>query len=959
MHWGRKAGLAYALCMLPMAAAIATTPSLAQTLTGAIAGKVVDSKGALVPDAQITLRNTDVATARTLHSGSNGAFRFAGLSSGAYTLEGKAGSLSTRRPVRLAVTLGSSTEVVLRLDVAPVKQSATVTGRGANVEGNTVAPPPNTADASVGSFLPGLTVTYLPNRQRDFSQFTDQAAATADDPDATGVIMSGQRSNAVAVELDGTLFIDPLLGGRRGKDDDGAMLPLSAVREFEIIHSGVDAGIGDTDAGLISVATKSGNNRARGDAFYTGRPTPFTSADAFGQSLDNLQNAFGFGYGSPIRKNRSFYFISAEQDFVHAPYYVTFAPQASGTVIPAALSAQQGEIVESQSPTAVFGRLDFNLAPAHTLNIELGYNREQRRNAGDGLTRSLSTTGFAANISGQSLTTRIGLTSVLNPRTVNAAVFAWASDHRNRTPNSSAPEQFVNGFGALGGDANGLHLFTSRQAQFSDDLTLTRGHNELTIGGRFAFDPAYEEQEQNLNGRFDYNSLAALLANQPRRFQQTFATGDTRYRGTVTEVAFYANTRAQLRSNLFLTAGIRWAGQWNPQPTHPNAALAVTRSIPNDLSQWQPRLALAWDAGKKITVRLSSGLYAAPTPATFFHRVFADSGSVTVTADSYFDPTLLTLTGANTATPHALAAAPTGLSTPNAVVTGIAPGFRNPRSLQSAVSFDDRLLPKLELTGGYIYASTWRLSQQLDQNLAPPTLSANGLPQFLLPRPIAGVGRLLVEQSTAHSSYSGGYLSVNAPFSRRTTLLANYTVSRTRDDDSSTGPYSPVTALNPFNLRAERGFSSLDQRQTLNVNAILNLPVGFKLNPFFVAHSGMPYTPIIGFDTQNDANDWNDRITAGGVVQARNSGRQPAFVDTDLRIVKDFTLKGEGHHLDLFMDVFNITGARNLRFDSQGTSLFGNAANPVYSAGTPLFAPGVTRFGGPREIQFTARLVGF
>jgi hypothetical protein len=392
---------------------------------------------------------------------------------------------------------------------------------------------------------------------------------------------------------------------------------------------------------------------------------------------------------------------------------------------------------------------------------------------------------------------------------------------------------------------------------------------------------------------------------------------------------------------------------------HPNATLAVTQRIPDDLSQWQPRIALAWDASKKVTVRATSGLYAAATPATFFHRVFADNGTQTVTVDSYFDPSLLLLTGANTATPQALASPPGGLSTPNALVVGIAPAFRNPRSLQSAISVDDRLTAKLALTAGYIYGSAWRLERLLDENLAPPTISANGLPQFFLPRPIAGLGRLLVEQSTSHSSYNGGYLSLNSPLSRRTTLLANYTLSRTRDDDSSSGPYSPVTALNPFNLQTERAYSSLDQRQTLNLNAIVNLPVGFKLNPLFIAHSGLPYTPIVGFDTQSDANDWNDRIILNGAVQPRNIYRQPGFANLDLRVVKDFTLKGEGHHLDLFMDVFNLTGARNLRFDSQGVSLFGNASYPVYSAGMPLFAPGVTRLGGPREIQFTARLVGF
>jgi hypothetical protein len=247
----------------------------------------------------------------------------------------------------------------------------------------------------------------------------------------------------------------------------------------------------------------------------------------------------------------------------------------------------------------------------------------------------------------------------------------------------------------------------------------------------------------------------------------------------------------------------------------------------------------------------------------------------------------------------------------------------------------------------------------LDENLSVPTTNSSGTPVFPTTRPIGGVGRLLVEQSTAHSAYGGGFISVNSQISRRSQLLVNYTISRTMDDDSGLGPYSPSFAVNPFSLQQERAYSSFDARQTLNLNAIFNLPIGFKLNPLFVTHSGLPYTPIVGFDTQHDANDLNDRAVINGVAVARNSYRQPAASNLDLRLVKDFTLKGEGHHLDLFMDVFNIVGAQNLRFDNNGVSLFGDASHPVFSAGSPLFAPGVTRFGGPREIQFTARLVGF
>jgi Carboxypeptidase regulatory-like domain len=960
VYLGSRSLLALVLGVPAVMLPLASPRAMAQAVTGSIAGHVVDAHGAAVPDAEVVVRNTDVSLERKVHSDRTGGFRVSGLSSGAYTVEAHAKGLALKRPVRLTLTLGSSTEVVLKLDVAAVKQSTTVTARRGTVEGNTVAPAANTSEASVGSFLPGLTVTYLPNRDRDFTQFMSQAAGALEDADGAGVILAGQRSNAIATQVDGTSFNDPLLGGRRGAADGGLFLPLTAVREFEVVRTGVDASVGQTNAGLINVATKAGANRPRGEAFYTGRPTPLTAADAFGHSLDSLQNAFGISYGGPIKKDKVFYLVSFEQDFVHAPYFAQFAPQVAGTVVPAALLAQQGQIVEKQSPTGGFGRVDWVVNAKNTLSAELGLNRVNTMNAGDSLTRSLTTLGHAASFTGQSFTSRVGLTTVLSARAFNQAVVAWSSDHRNRTPNSSAPEFFINGFGGIGGDSAGRHLYTSQQTQVIDDVTLSRGRNEFAVGGRFAAAPAYEEKELNLNGRFDYDSLADYLNNNPRRFQQTFVTGnDIRYQGTVGQLGLYGNARLQLRTGLFLTAGLRWAGQWNPQPGRPNAALAVTQRVPNDLKQWQPRVGLAWSADAKTVVRASAGLYGASTPATYFHRTFVDNGTQTVTADSYFDPELIALTGGNTSSPHALSGAPTGLAMPNAFVAGVAAGFRNPMSFQAAASVDRQVMTKLELTVGYLRNSTWGLERRLDENLNVPTVDSSGTPIFPIARPIAGVGRLVVEQSTAHSTYDGGFISVNSQISRRSQLLVNYTVSRSVDDASGSDPYAPVTAVNPYALRQERADSLFDARQQLNLNAIFNLPVGFKLNPLFVARSGLPYTPIVGFDTQNDANDWNARAVVNGVAVGRNSSRQPAFSNLDLRLVKDFTFKGEGHHLDLFMDVFNVVGAQNLRFDDAGVSLFGDASHPVYSAGMPLFAPGVTRLGGPREVQFTVRLVGF
>ncbi len=940
----------------------------AQAVTGSIEGRVTDPSGAVVPNATVTIRNSDLGTARAITTSHDGAFRASGLISGSYTVDAKADKLALRRPVRITLTIGSSTEVTLKLEIPRARESTTVRARPATVEGNTVAPPPNTTEASVTTFLPGLTITYLPNRDRDFTQFTNQTAGAEEDPEGTGIIMAGQRANAIATQVDGTSFNDALLGGRRAAEDGGVYLPIGVVREFELVRSGVDSTVGLTNAGLINVATKSGANRGRGDAFYTGRPSAFTSADAFGRSLDSWLNAFGIAESGALRKNLLFYSAGFEQDFIHAPYYASFAPVA--TPVPIALQNQQGQIVEAQSPTSGFGRLDWLVNPTNTLSGQIVLDRIRSTNAGDGLTRTLAVPIHASNFGGQSITARLGLTTVLNARAFNQAVFAYSNDHRQRTPLSTAPELFINGFGILGGDSAGPHRYTSQQYQLIDDVMLTRGRNELTFGTRFAASPAYESREPNLNARFDYTSLTDYLNNNPRRFQQTIPITTTpHYQATVNDLALYANLRIALRPTLFLTAGIRWAAQWNPQPPPASSPSLIIRpsfitsvpiqEIPNDLRQWQPRLGLAWSPTTKTTLRLSTGLYTAPTPATFFHRVFTDSGTQTYTLDSYFDPTLLTLAGGNTPFPHALASAPPGLSTYNAEIIGIASNFRNPSSFQAAASIEQQVNAKLEFTAGYLRNSTWDLERRLDQNLNPPTATLNGNPVFPSTRPISGVGRFLVEQSAAHSTYDGGFITIRAPINARSTLMANYTVSRTEDDDSSTSPYSPVTAVNPFSLQQERANSLVDARQIFNLNAIFNLPAGFKANPLFVTHSGLPYTPIIGFDTQNDANDLNDRATVNGTVAGRNSMRQPAFSSLDLRLVKDFTLKGEGHHLDLFMDIFNIVGAKNLRFDSDGLSYYGNAANLVFSAGQPLFAPGVTHLGGPRTIQLTARLVGF
>jgi hypothetical protein len=385
--------------------------------------------------------------------------------------------------------------------------------------------------------------------------------------------------------------------------------------------------------------------------------------------------------------------------------------------------------------------------------------------------------------------------------------------------------------------------------------------------------------------------------------------------------------------------------QWNPQPS--------LSSVPDDLGQWQPRLGIAWNPRPSLVVRASAGVYDAPTPGVMFSRVFAENGANVVVADSYFDPALLALVAATPS--HQLS---TFVATIPSRVFSIERSFRNPRSFQVALNVEKELTRSASLTTGYVRNSTWALPRLVDANLPVPTFTAEGLPVFGV-RPDPTVGQLLTYESRAHSSYDGWLTTLNVQLPKRSSLAANYTLSRTRDDNPLYSPLSEMTLLDPFQPKLDNGDSSLDARHVFTLSGVINLPAGFKCNPLLIARSGLPYTPVVGFDLQNDANDWNDRALINGAVAPRNVFRQPGFFNLDLRFVKDFTLKGEGHHLDLFLDVLNVAGSDNRNFGVDALSVFGTSTSPVFSAGQALFAPNTARMGGARQVQFTARIVAF
>jgi hypothetical protein len=887
-------------------------------------GTVTDPQGMPVPSAEVVARNADFGERKTTTDDS-GNFIFPFLAPGTYMVSASAPGLTFKKPARIVLTVGSDARLTLQLALKANAQSTTVTAVGGTQEGQTLPPAMNKQSAVTSNTVAGLTVTYLPNRNRDFAQFQQLASGAVEDPQG-GTSILGQRSTYSTASVDGADLTDVLNGGQRGSGDGELFFPQTGVREFQVMKTGAPAEVGGTNAGFVNIATKEGANKPRFEAFYIGRPAAFTSQDAFGHDLDNVQNEFGGSVGGPIKKNKAFFFVGFEQDFLRIPTWTQFAAQAPGTVVPASLTALQRENIEHSSPTALFLRGDWLLPRQNTLTIQGNFNRIDADTISGSSTRTLASPDHVRDEAGHSTWLRANLTSVINPKLVNQLLAQWARDTRRWDPVSTAPEQDILGFGVLGGDARGLERYGLKRGQISEDLSVTRGTATISAGAGYFDSPIDYFNVEAVNGRQYFDSLATFLANTLRRTQQAFILGDPRMRGSLRHFGTHVSGRFDALPTLTITAGMRFDAQWNLQPN--------TAEIPNDLAQWQPRLGLAWNPRSRTVIRVSSGLYDAPTPALLFSRLFSENRHDAVLADLF--PTL----------------SPTR-------VFAIDPDFRNPRSFQTAATIEQEITAKLTASVGYARNSTWALPRLANRNLNAPTIDATGMPIFPALRPDMSIGQLLTYESRAHSSFDGLLATANLQLPKRSSLAFNYTLSRTRDDHPLDTPGDLRTLLDPFDPSLDAGYSSLDARHSFNLSGVVNLPAGFKVNPILIARSGLPYTPVIGFDTQNDLGDWNDRAIINGRLAERNSFRQPAFFNLDLRFVKDFTLKGEGRHLDLFLDVLNVTGATNRNFGPDAVSAFGNSAFPVFTAGQPLFAPRTSSLGGARQVQFTARLVAF
>jgi hypothetical protein len=914
---------------------------------GALEGFVVDADARPVPGASIEIRSVETGEVRRAVTDARGRYVAIALPVGAYTVEATVAGFARTRRTGIVVRVGHAEMVDLHVAVAGVTENLTVEARAAV----------DTSGTAAAARIDFGLIEGLPVRGRNFTEFLLLTPTAVQESDRFGIVIGGQRSINSNLALDGADFNDPLVGNQRGGNESSFFFPQAAVREFQVVRSGAGADVGRTGAGFVNVVTRSGTNGLRGEAFYFNRNRHLTSPNAFDEELDNQQNQFGGAISGPIVKDRVFYFGAVEQNFLRVPFVVKFQEQAPGVEVPAELKALEGEKYGTDNPTSLFGRMDWRLSGRHRLDLRLLYSRLTGTNSNfetpqidvaeeANFSRRLKSHAFKA-----------GLVTIVSSTVVNELRVQYARDDRREEPNVAQAGTVINGFGSFGSDFDRPRFFEAHRFQVNDSLTAVRGRHELRAGMDANITPSRQQQEGRILGRYDFTSLANYQAGKISRYRQTLPSSGPEnlyYEGTQRELALFAQDRFSLGTHLTLHAGLRWEGQWNPQPPNPNPGIAETARIPNDVEMWQPRLGLTWDVtgGGRTIVRVNAGIYNARTPASLFQRVFTDNGVSAVGVDSRTDPGILNYL----VYPNALVSLPPGVKVPPQRIFGFAADFQNPDTTAASATVEHRLTDAVQLSVGYVRNRTSHLQRRFDNNLFPPTIDATGLPVFPATRPNTSIAQLDVNESTARSEYDA--LILTAGGRRRAALQweVNYTYARNWDDDSNERAVSRQMTLNPFDLSSEWAPSKNDMRHSIAGTAVASLPGGFAVSGILLARSGIPYTAVIGSDRQRDANDNNDRAIIDGRMVGRNTFRQPAFFNLDLRLMKVFSLAG-ATELQLLVDVLNATRASNKNLGNDGVSEFGTPDDPIATAGQMLYAPSTARFGGPRQVQLGVRVL--
>src|ERR1700684_740764 len=273
---------------------------------GAITGTVLDASGAVVPNATVTLLNTDQGITLETKTNASGGYTFSPVRVGHYTVTVTAQGFAKTTQTNLTVNVAQFLQVNVQLKLGAATET---------VEVNTAPPLLQTEEASVGQVIGQQEVNNLPLNGRNFT-FLAQLGAGMQTPqaDTRGNAASGAFSANGLRPAQNNYLLDGIDNNSNNVDflngtNYVILPPVDAIQEFKVQTADFSAELGRAAGAVMNATVKSGTNQIHGAAWEFFRNDVLDAADYFETKKGELRfNQFGATIGGPIIKNKLFFF---------------------------------------------------------------------------------------------------------------------------------------------------------------------------------------------------------------------------------------------------------------------------------------------------------------------------------------------------------------------------------------------------------------------------------------------------------------------------------------------------------------------------------------------------------------------------------------------------------------------------------------------------------------------------
>jgi len=856
---------------------LGTTASVWAQSTAGLRGTVVDPQGSVVPDAVVTVRNTQTGVENSSHTDSSGIFEYPILPPGSYHVEISHPGFQKLSADGLLLAVDSVVAQKFTLTVGAVNQVVTVTAESPTIE---------TTTATVGQVIDQKTVQEIPLNGRHFVDLGLLIPGTVTPPQ-NGFLtapLRGQGSfafNTAGNREDTTNFMVNGINLNDMSNNQITFQPsINTVAEFKVDNSTFSAEYGRNSGSIVNIATRSGTNQFHGEMFEYIRNNIFDARNLFNYATTTTgvanpqdqfrRNNFGASVGGPLVKDRTFLFLSYEglrhrQGININTSVLSDAErakaQAAGNptvlkLLP--LIPQANAIVTNTATFQGSATAPVNLDQG-TVDISHNFSANDRMHGYYALQQDLRgeptlqatgqgnnpIPGFGDTRQSRRQILTLGESHTFSPTVVNEARLGFNRIHILFNPNVLAnPADFGINDGVsapiglpvivittLNLSLGGPQFFPQGRGDttgvLSDTLSWLHGRHSLRIGGEYR--RFYHDVIALDTGALRFADVPHFITGNANRFQIT--QGNASGKIMVGALGVFVQDSFQWKPGFTWELGLRY--DWNMTPTEAANRFSVYLPASNSLVQvgtsgvnsiyynnnknFEPRIGFSWDpfGSGKTSVRAAYSILT-DQPVTGLASVL--TGNPPFATPVLANSASSSITFANAAKSSAGSIAPTTVN----------PDFRNPYVQDWNLNVQRELPGAVGLMVGYFGSkgTHLRIARNINQPASPAPGANSKVNNSLSPTSPVDPGVMLTNileaDSSANSSYHALWVTANKRLTHGLQFNASYTYSHSFDYNSLSN--NAIVVQDNTNIQNSRGSSDFDARHRFVINWLYELP---------------------------------------------------------------------------------------------------------------------------------------